>query len=106
MLIERQDTHAVIHFSGRVDVGFVQQYREHVLNALANAPSLVVHLGKVDYLDSSALGLLVSLKRAAQEQDKPLTLRDVPPRILELLRLTRLEHLFGLMTTTVNNSPT
>lgn len=106
MLIERQESCAVIHFSGRVDVSFVQQYREHVLGALANTPAIVLHLGKVEYMDSSALGLLVSLKRAAQEQDKSLTLRDVPPRVLELLRLTRLEHLFGLMTTTAENTPT
>ena len=105
MLIERQDTYAVIHLSGRVDVSFVQQYREQVMAALSGAPSLVVHLGKVAFLDSSALGLLVTLNQAAKEQDKQLTLRDVPPRVLELLRLTRLEHLFGILTTTAENSP-
>ncbi len=57
---------------------------------------IVIDLGDVSYLDSAGLGALLGLKVSAVKQGYcVLELANVTPRILELLRVTKLLDLFS-----------
>jgi anti-anti-sigma factor len=57
---------------------------------------IVIDLGDVSQLDSSGLGTLVGLKASAINQGLCiLEFANMTPRVLELLRLTRLTQLFS-----------
>lgn len=57
---------------------------------------LTLDLGRVGFIDSSGLGLLVSLRKAAGRKGIPLELSNSPPDLLALVRMLRLEkYLFG-----------
>ncbi len=57
---------------------------------------IVVDLSDVNYLDSSGLGVLVGLKASAVNQGLCiLEFTNMTPRVLELLRVTKLLQLFS-----------
>jgi len=57
---------------------------------------IVIDLGDVNYLDSSGLGALVGLKASAIKQGLCiLEFANMTPRVMELLRVTRLTQMFS-----------
>ncbi|MGA3194124.1 MAG: STAS domain-containing protein [Terriglobales bacterium] len=70
--------------------------KEVVKGLIPQGGRIVVDLHDVNYLDSSGLGALVGLKASAVNQGLCiLEFANMTPRILELLRVTRLTQLFS-----------
>jgi len=61
---------------------------------LPDDPYIVLDLGAVDFVDSGGLGLLVRLRSRAQNAGGDVKLCALPPRIVEILRVTRLQSIF------------
>ena len=58
--------------------------------------AIIIDLGDVNFLDSSGLGALVGLKASAIHQGYCiLELANLTPRVLELLRITKLMNVFS-----------
>jgi len=67
------------------------EVKEAIRPLIAEGGRIIVDLGKVDYLDSSGLGTLVSLKVSAVKQGYcMLEFVDMTPRVMELLRISNL----------------
>jgi anti-anti-sigma factor len=64
--------------------------QQRVAAALDDSPWIVLHVGAVDFFDSSGLGLLVRLLNKAREARGDLKLCGVPSRLKDVLRITRL----------------
>ena len=63
---------------------------------ISNGGRIIVDLSDVSHLDSSGLGTLVGLKASAINHGYCiLELENMTPRILELLRITNLTHMFA-----------
>ncbi|BAL24412.1 STAS domain-containing protein [Azoarcus sp. KH32C] len=65
--LTRQDNQAILAIHGRFDFSLHAEFRkcsEEALN-LEDARQIVVNLSRVDYLDSSALGMLLLLREKA-----------------------------------------
>lgn len=60
------------------------------------AAQLVVDLAGVTAIDASGLGALLRLRQNACRHGVPVTVRRAGPRVRRLLRLTRLDGVFGL----------
>jgi anti-anti-sigma factor len=56
----------------------------------AGVTTLVVDLGEVTFMDSTALSALVQLRNAAIEINKSTRLTNLPPRVARLLEMTGL----------------
>lgn len=77
-----------------VGANVADELRSRVLEALpASAARLVLDLTKVDFLDSSGLGALVSLLKAARPAGD-VVLFGLRPSVAEILRLTHLDAVF------------
>jgi anti-anti-sigma factor len=61
---------------------------------LVYGPRIVLHLGAVDFLDSSGLGLLVRYVTRTRNADGALKVCAMSPRIVEVLEITRLRPIF------------
>ena len=57
---------------------------------------LHVDLGRVEWISSAAIAMVISLHRRLDQVDKRLVLRNVGKRVGELLRLTRLHTLLDI----------
>lgn len=85
---------AVIQLAGRFTVHNGEQLRTLAQEALAAAAAILVDLSRTEFLDSSAIGILVNLANRAREAGGEMGLVNVPPPIYEVLSLIRLDNFF------------
>ena len=73
--LTNSDGRAIIQLQGRFDFNAHREFREVVDSALASAErEIQVDLGGVDYLDSSALGMLLMLRDKAKAASREVSL--------------------------------
>jgi len=85
----------VVTCSGRIVEGAESAaLQKHLNDLLHQDPYLILHLGAVDFIDSSGVGLLVRFFSRTQQAGGNLQLCDVSPRIREVLKITRLSTIF------------
>lgn len=94
------DQRCQLELAGEVDLAAAAQIVDLGLVALAGPGiiAVVVSLGRVTFIDSTALGALVRLRNAALSQSKRLELTEVPARVERLLELTGLSGVFSAET--------
>jgi anti-sigma B factor antagonist len=93
---------AVLELSGRLTVNDQPgMLREAVTNALQNgARHVLLHLGGVQYIDSTRLGEIISAHVTVSRRGGRLRLVATPDRITELLAIAGLEGVFERFATT------
>lgn len=86
------DGQALLFLAGEVDLSHVDALEATASSALDEAPSrLVVDLAKVSFVDSSVLGALLRIQRAAEGRGTQFFLRRPAPLVQRVLRLTGLD---------------
>jgi anti-sigma B factor antagonist len=89
---------AVLRLTGDIDFFTEDEFRAEAERLLAQPDTdrLVVDLSGVGVMDSSGLSLLVDLLRLCRDMDLPMTLRDVPDRVVQLLDITGLDQVIAV----------
>ena len=85
---------AVLTVEGRLDSSNLAQFVEFAESALHETPFLLVDLSKATFIDSAAIGSLISLTKQAWESGGKLWLASVPDSILQTLSVMRLDRFF------------
>src|SRR5262245_36575429 len=84
----------------QVIVGNRQELKQAVLDALdGGARKFVVDFSRTGYIDSSGLGVLVSLSKKIREQGGDLRLAGLNEDLQTLFELTKLDTLFAIART-------
>jgi anti-sigma B factor antagonist len=87
----------VLTVHGEVDVYSAPSLKEQIDASLTgSAPTVVVDLSEVEFMDSTGLGALVSARTAAVEADGRLPLVCNRERILRLFQITGLDGVFEI----------
>jgi len=68
--------------------------RERIKNILLGTKQIVLNLEEIEYVDSGGLGTLVGALASTRMQGGEIKLVRPTPRVVELLRRTRLDTLF------------
>lgn len=90
----------VIELEGEVDVYTAPQLKQQMINLLeGGAKALVVDLTKVDYLDSTALGVLIGGLKRMREREGNMVLVCPSPRIRRVFEITGLDKIFDIFDT-------
>ena len=86
----------VIAPAGRITIGEPAESLGRALNASIDggAPSVIVDVSRVQYLDSSGIGELVAAARRLSERGGKLGLAAPGPKIKEMLEITQLWRIF------------
>ncbi len=94
---ERQGAkRSVIEIRGRLDRGNLDMLVGLVRREMAVDPLIIVDLGGMTFLDSSAMGMLVALTKEARDRGGDLWLVNVPEQISRLLQLLKLDQFFRI----------
>jgi len=90
---------ATINMSGRFDFNVQREFKEAYDPQLNNAAvgTIEVNLAGVDYLDSSALGMLLMLRERATAAGKALKLCNPNPGVSQILEIANFSKLFTIV---------
>jgi HptB-dependent secretion and biofilm anti anti-sigma factor len=93
------DETAVVTLSGRFDFGANREFHESCAACLdaKQIREIVVNLGGVDYLDSSALGMLLLFKERADAAAKRVLLSDCHGTVRQVLGIANFDKIFGIV---------
>jgi anti-sigma B factor antagonist len=94
--IEADDREARVSCSGDLTYESAASFKAHVKPLLSECSSVLLDFADVAYVDSSGLGALVGIYATAKGAGRELRLRNVQPRVHELLKLTHLLAIFRL----------
>jgi anti-anti-sigma factor len=90
---------AAIKLRGRFDFNTHREFRDAMDVAVADtsAREVAVDLGEVDYLDSSALGMLLMLRDKARMADKQVLLVNCRGAVKQVLDIANFGKLFSIV---------
>lgn len=90
----------VISFSRSdvVDAGYIERLGDQIYHHFktVDAPRLVIDLDNVQQLSSSALGMLIALKKVTDKQGGKICLANVRDELVQVFKLTKLHKVLGL----------
>lgn len=97
--ISKDGDNAVARLSGRFDFNAHREFRAAYEPLIVDAEvrSLVIDMGGVEYLDSSALGMLLMLRDKAGAANKSLTLMNVRGAVKQVLDIANFGKLFKIV---------
>ena len=92
-----KDGIAVIDVEGTIDISTAPRLRELLIDLVSTDNcQLIVNMDKVEFLDSTGLGVLVGGLKRVRAHDGSLDLACTRERILKLFRITGLTNVFGI----------
>lgn len=85
-----------IAIQGRFDFNLHREFREAYKVEGINKPKYVVDLSGTEYMDSSALGMLLLLREHAGGESANITIADCNPEIKKILTISNFNRLFSI----------
>ena len=87
----------VIDVEGKIDIYTAPRLRELLIDLISkDSYQLIVNLERVEFLDSTGLGVLVGGLKRVRAHDGSLDLVCTQERILKIFRITGLTKVFGI----------
>lgn len=104
MEIVMKEEGAVVVFSlkGRLDLASGTGLKDEVKALLDKEKNLLhLNLSEVDFINSSGLGVLVSIMKEARLRKGRLTLSNLAAYVQEIFEITQLSHIFEIFNTEI-----
>lgn len=94
------DDARVVAVAGELDLYTAPQFEEQILDALDNGTArIVVDLSGCEFLDSTALGILVKVRKRLGDQERRLVLVATDHNIVKVFQITGLDRVFTIVPT-------
>jgi anti-sigma B factor antagonist len=99
-VVSKKDDVTVVDVEGQLIVGNRQELKQSVLEQLEGGDrKFIIDFVNTGYIDSSGLGVLVSLSKKIREQGGELRLSSLNEDLRTLFELTKLDTLFRIADT-------
>jgi anti-anti-sigma factor len=88
----------VICIPERFDFGYHKEFTQQYQNLLAdtNVTEIELAFSRVEYLDSSALGMMVLLQKKAKIQNVSISIKEPKENTKEILQIANFDQLFDI----------
>ncbi|HKK20117.1 MAG TPA: STAS domain-containing protein [candidate division Zixibacteria bacterium] len=97
--IQEEGGISVLQLKGRLDLASGAGVKEQVKQLLGQEKSLIhLNLSQVDFINSSGLGVLVSIMKEVRMRKGRLTLSELVSYVQEIFEITQLSHIFEIYT--------
>lgn len=87
----------LVQLSGDVDIAVKDELRARLDEAAARSKDVDIDLSRVDYADSTALGLFIALRNTLREKGGTVRLLSPTPRVRKLLTYAGLDRAFEIV---------
>ncbi|MFT5676791.1 MAG: anti-anti-sigma factor [Paraglaciecola sp.] len=81
----------------KFDFGKVKDFRVAYTIDSESVRDIAIDLGKTEYMDSSALGMLLNMQKTMQENIKSFSIINCRPQVLKILRIARFDKKFTIV---------
>ncbi len=91
---------------GKLDINQAEKFEENFNGFLKdiNDATIGVNLAKIEYIDSSGLGVLIKILNSSKNDGKSMLLFGASPKIQNIFQLARLEKFFTFVSPVEFNS--
>jgi anti-sigma B factor antagonist len=98
LMISREDQAdaTILHLSGRLDANTSQDHGQDIMQAMEEAPALILDLTGLNYMASAGIRVLLMTAKQAHAAGKTMELRNLHPNVHEVLQMVGMLEIFGL----------
>jgi anti-sigma B factor antagonist len=99
MDIEIKDTNGLVNITvnGDIEMMTIKTFKQKLFEIGQNVDKdIEIDLSNVDYIDSSGVGVLISLLKLQKKKGKNLKIDKVSPKVLNVLKLSSLADVFNI----------
>lgn len=86
----------IITIKGKFDFSLVQEFRQAYSQIGDSQPMVVIDLRETEYLDSSALGMLLNMRKSLGSSVKGIQLINARPEVKRILEISRFDKMFAI----------
>ena len=86
-----------IYIEEKFDFGKVQDFRLAYSEGNDEVNSIVINLQKTEYMDSSALGMLLNMQKSLGDSVKSFKITHCRPQVLKILQIARFGKKFDIV---------
>ncbi len=104
LTVREADKVSIVDIDGRIDsVEAANKLGDALKNCVSEGKvKIVINLEKVDYMNSAALGSLISARKSTKEKDGGLKLASLQSFVMEVFKKSQLVQLFDIVDTVEN----
>ncbi len=97
IVINENENNVLVIVSGDIEMMTIKEFKEKLFEIGQNIDKDVeLDLSNVDYIDSSGVGVLISLLKLQKKKGKLLKIHKVSTQVLNVLQLSSLSDVFNL----------
>ncbi|MEP4892013.1 MAG: STAS domain-containing protein [Aliiglaciecola sp.] len=86
----------IIYMAERFDFDKVQEFRDAYLSASDDVKTIVVDLSSTEYMDSSALGMLLNMQKTMVDKVSTFKITNCRPQVAKILKISRFDKKFEM----------
>ena len=95
--VHESDNSISLKVHGDIEMVTIKNFREELFEIGEKTDKdIEIDLLDVDYIDSSGVGIIISLLKLQQKKGKKLIINKVSPKVLDVLKLSSLSDTFNL----------
>ncbi len=84
-----------ITINGRFDFNILQEFRNAYAEATAPGLMYSIDLAQTEYIDSSALGMLLNMKNHLGVDDNSITIKNCQPNLMKIFTIAHFDKKFN-----------
>ncbi|WP_111977719.1 STAS domain-containing protein [Algibacillus agarilyticus] len=85
-----------IQIKGKFDFNLVQDFRAAYADVGDNTPKVIIDLRETEYMDSSALGMLLNMQKNLGSKVSGIRIANCRPQIKKILQISRFDKKFEI----------
>ena len=80
----------------RFDFNAIHEFRDTYSEGVNDVNNIIVDLAKTEYMDSSALGMLLNMQKSMQAQVEKFSIVNACPKVAKILKISRFDKKFHI----------
>jgi len=81
---------------GEIDIMSSEEFKKEIKKIIEEKKDIRINGEKIEYMDSTGLGVLISLLKKTRENDNKITIKNLKPNIYKLFNITGLTKVFEI----------
>jgi anti-sigma B factor antagonist len=81
---------------GEIDIMSSEEFKKEIKKIIEEKKDIRINGEKIEYMDSTGLGVLISLLKKTKENNNKITIKNLKPNIYKLFNITGLTKVFEI----------